>query len=57
MWRTLLLWSLVSIIAASIYSAIRWGIEDDEELAENDDLIRERMERYRDAGNEVGIDR
>jgi hypothetical protein len=53
--RAVVLWCLVSIIAASIYSAVRWGTEDESDTPENDDAVRERMERMRDAGSEVGL--
>jgi hypothetical protein len=50
MWRTLVLPILLAIIAASCYSAWKWGIEDEDDVPENDPQVRERVERQRQAG-------
>ena len=53
--RALIISVLVAIVAASAYSTWKWGTDEESETPENDDAIRERMERMRDAGSEVGL--
>lgn len=50
--KWLALWCLGAIIAASAYSAWKWGIDEGDEIAENDEQLRERIElaRQREAG-------
>ena len=56
--RALLYWLAMSIVLGAGYSLFR-GVEEfvkkDRIEPENDDQARERMEKVRDAGHEVGI--
>lgn len=59
MWRFLGYWLALSIVTAAGWSLVK-GVSraikrDFVERPENDDQVRERMERVRDAGNEVGL--
>lgn len=38
-----MIWALILIIAASLYSAIRWGTDDTADAPENDPDVRARM--------------
>ena len=56
MWRDLAYSALVALVmTTALHLFLEWGEADEQEIPDNDDAIRERMERMRDAGSEVGL--
>lgn len=55
MLRFVALWFAASAITAAIWSIVAGIRREEREVPENDDAVRERMERVRDAGSEVGL--